>query len=242
MDRSDALSPAPDTGQRDAGQREKTKERGDRGGQVGNYAWRHYRFGTLESENRAANHYNERVNQEWFARERSHGGSHGANGRQAPAQAVEEQGRRADQRAVPAPELNGGARNRQREREPQPARSPSRGMPEKGEVKVDLQHGFNAGFSVSDPRNQVRMPYQQEREAGRAGFQQQRNQPEIKTPPREQPRASVDERQARRDHPRAQELRASSREILQRLDEPQHPVPQRPETQRGLHRPRGLER
>ena len=242
MDRSDLRTTARELLERQGTENPQQRDRDTASPALNvDYPGRLHRLGGMEGENFAAHYYNkDRVNQKWFAHERSKD-----NGHQVPAQGPEGRGRHVEQRPLAAPEreLGGGARNRQKEREPQPARTPSQGMPDKGEVRIELRHGFNTDAPRADPRNHVRMPYEQERPqdrtAPRAGLKQEIN---VKAPPREQDRASLDERLARADHPRAQEMRASSRELLQRIDEPQHPMPQRPERGPGLNRPHGLER
>jgi hypothetical protein len=185
----------------------------------------------MYAENRAANGYNKHVNEKWFAYQRGNG-----KDRQAPAQTVGGKGRGAEQREAPerAPE-GGGGKSRPKEHD-EPQRRPSTGMPEKGEVKIELRGGFNTDIPVSAPRNQARAPMQQERGGLPHGLKQDIG--DVNIPPRGQARPSLDERLARPDHPRTQEMRASSRDLLQRLDQ----TPQRPQPGHELNRPHGLER
>jgi hypothetical protein len=62
VDRSDSRSP-----ETPGDQKEKSKERGDRGGQVGvGYPGRLFRDGSIESEQRIANRYNDNINKSYF--------------------------------------------------------------------------------------------------------------------------------------------------------------------------------
>jgi hypothetical protein len=145
---------------------------------VATYAGRLSRSGDMFSEQRAAYHYNLKVNQSWYAQQRD--GDARSERRQFAPEKTEPEKQRETRRA---------------DLRPAPARAPEKAAPERQQARIELRHGFNAGVPVSEPRHQVRRSYEQA---------PQRNDSEARSQMREAARETL--RPHGPERPEAQEL------------------------------------